>query len=387
MTFHKSYSAMLLLATLAAFIISLSPLRAHEATPSIINMALNGTELTLSIDTNLEALVAGVADETNTENDEEGEKEYLRLRETAPAELSQAFAEMRPTFDPTLGLSLDGTPVELRYQDHSIPPVGDPDIARISTLTYSATLPAASGTLTWDFPSDYGDSVLRVFLPDTVDPVIADYVASGATASVDLNNIAPQTTGEVVWDYIVAGFDHIIPKGLDHILFVIGLFLLSAHLRPLLMQVTMFTLAHTITLALGALGYVNVPGSIVEPLIAASIVFVAVENIFTDRLTAWRPFLIFGFGLLHGLGFASVLGDFGLPTAQFIPALIAFNIGVEIGQLAVIAICFLAVGIWFRNKPWYHSRIVVPASAAIETRAAFWVRDRPGFSACAFLWL
>ncbi|WP_069298326.1 HupE/UreJ family protein [Neptunicoccus sediminis] len=381
MIFPKPYSALLLIATLAAFFISLSPLRAHEATPSIIDMALNGTEVTLSINTNLEAIIAGVADETNTQNAQAGEEEYLRLRETAPEELSEAFAALRPSFDPTLKLSLDGTPVELNYVDHSIPPVGDPAIARVSTLTYNATLPAASGTLTWDFPADYGDSVLRVSLPDTVDPVIADYVASGATASVDLDNIAPQTTTEVVWDYIVAGFDHIIPKGLDHILFVIGLFLLSAHLRPLLMQVTMFTLAHTITLALGALGYVNVPGNIVEPLIAASIVFVAVENIFTERLTAWRPILIFGFGLLHGLGFASVLGDFGLPTAQFIPALIAFNIGVEIGQLAVIAICFLAVGIWFRNKPWYHSRIVVPASAAIAIMAAYWVLERTGFIA------
>ncbi|GGA19858.1 HupE/UreJ family protein [Neptunicoccus cionae] len=376
MTFPKPYSALLLLATLAAFFISLSPLRAHEATPSIIDMALNGSEVTLSINTNLEAIIAGVADESNTENAEAGEEEYLRLRETTPEELAQAYAALRPAFDPTLRLSLDGTPVDLRYVDHTIPPVGDPDIARVSTLTYSATLPSASGTLTWDFPADYGDSVLRVSLPDTVDPVIADYVASGATATVDLDNIAPQSTGEVVWDYIVAGFDHIIPKGLDHILFVIGLFLLSAHLRPLLMQVTMFTLAHTITLALGALGWVNVPGSIVEPLIAASIVFVAVENIFTEKLTAWRPFLIFGFGLLHGLGFASVLGDFGLPTAQFIPALIAFNIGVEIGQLAVIAICFLAVGIWFRNKQWYHSRIVVPASAAIAIMATYWVLER-----------
>lgn len=381
MTFPKPYSALLLLATLAAFFISLSPLRAHEATPSIIDMALNGSEITLSINTNLEAIIAGVADELNTQNAQAGEEEYLRLRETAPEELSEAYAALRPSFDPTLKLSIDGAPVELRYVEHSIPPVGDPAIARISTLTYSATLPAASGTMTWEFPADYGDSVLRVSLPDTVDPVIADYVASGATATVDLDNIAPQTTGEVVWDYIVAGFDHIIPKGLDHILFVIGLFLLSAHLRPLLMQVTMFTLAHTITLALGAMGWVNVPGSIVEPLIAASIVFVAVENIFTEKLTAWRPFLIFGFGLLHGLGFASVLGDFGLPTAQFIPALIAFNIGVEIGQLTVIAICFLAVGIWFHNKPWYHSRIVVPASAAIAIMAAYWVLERTGLIA------
>jgi hypothetical protein len=114
-------------------------------------------------------------------------------------------------------------------------------------------------------------------------------------------------------------------------------------MRPLLTQVSLFTLAHTITLALAALGYVVVPGSIVEPLIAASIVYVAVENIFMKNLSPWRPFVVFGFGLLHGLGFASVLAEFGLPESAFVPALIGFNVGVEIGQLSVIAVMFLCV--------------------------------------------
>lgn len=381
MIFTRQYSAQFFFAIFAVLFIAAAPIQAHESTPSIIDMTLDGSSATISINTNLEALIAGIADETNTENAEDGEDEYLRLRDASSTDLDAAFSRFRSSFDPTLSLALNGQAIPLTYESHSIPEVGDTAVARTSTLTYSATLPALSGTLTWQFPADYGDSVLRLLTPDAVDPILADYVASGATATINLDDIAPQTLTEVVLDYIVAGFDHIIPKGLDHILFVIGLFLLSAHLRPLLMQVTMFTLAHTITLALGATGWVSVPGSIVEPLIAASIVFVAVENIFTEKLSPWRPFLIFGFGLLHGLGFASVLGDFGLPTAQFIPALIAFNIGVEIGQLTVIAICFLAVGIWFRNKPWYHSRIVVPASAAIAIMAGYWVLERVGLIA------
>ena len=139
------------------------------------------------------------------------------------------------------------------------------------------------------------------------------------------------------------GFDHIVPKGLDHILFVLGLFFLAAQFRPLLLQISLFTLAHTITLALAALGYVNLPGSIVEPLIAASIVFIAIENVWARGISRWRPFVIFGFGLLHGLGFASVLGEFGLPEETFVAALIGFNVGVEVGQLAVIAVMFLCV--------------------------------------------
>ncbi|HGG63113.1 MAG TPA: HupE/UreJ family protein, partial [Rhodobacteraceae bacterium] len=187
---------------------------------------------------------------------------------------------------------------------------------------------------------------------------------------------AQQTGWQTFLHYIPVGFDHILPKVLDHILFVLGLFFLSTHLRPLLWQVTAFTLAHTVTLALGAMGWVTVPASIVEPLIAASITYVAIENVFTSGLSRWRPFVIFGFGLLHGLGFASVLGEFGIPDDQFFPALIAFNVGVELGQLTVISLAFLAVGMWFRNKPWYRSRISIPASVVIATIGAYWFFER-----------
>ena len=108
----------------------------------------------------------------------------------------------------------------------------------------------------------------------------------------------------------------------------------------------------------------------------ASIVFVAVENLFTDRLHRWRPFVIFAFGLLHGLGFAGVLAEIGLPKAHFVSALVGFNIGVELGQLAVIAACFLAVGLWFRHRQWYRQAITMPASIAVACIAVIWVVER-----------
>jgi hydrogenase/urease accessory protein HupE len=147
-------------------------------------------------------------------------------------------------------------------------------------------------------------------------------VAGGLTVSA----------GEVFRDYIGIGFTHIVPKGLDHILFVVGLFLLSPRLKPLLIQITSFTVAHSVTLALAMLGVISAPASIVEPLIAASIVFIAVENLATNRLSPWRPFVVFGFGLLHGLGFAGVLTEIGLSPAHFASGLIAFNVGVELGS-------------------------------------------------------
>jgi hypothetical protein len=188
--------------------------------------------------------------------------------------------------------------------------------------------------------------------------------------------LQPKSRSEVIVEYIVLGFTHILPLGLDHILFVLGIFLLSLHLKPLLLQVTAFTVAHTITLALSLYGVIAVPASIVEPLIALSIVYVAVENITTSELKPWRVYVVFGFGLLHGMGFAGVLTELGLPSNEFVTALIAFNVGVELGQLAVIGGAFFAVGFWFRDKPWYRQRIVIPGSLGIAVMGAWWTVQR-----------
>jgi hypothetical protein len=188
--------------------------------------------------------------------------------------------------------------------------------------------------------------------------------------------VREKSRAEVIAQYTGLGFTHILPYGLDHILFVLGLFLLSVRWKPLLIQVTAFTVAHTLTLALSVYGVVALPPTIVEPLIAASIVYVAVENIATARLHAWRPFVVFGFGLLHGLGFAGVLEEIGLPRGEFVTGLLSFNVGVELGQLAVIAIAYLLVGHWFKHRPWYRARVVIPASALIAATGAYWTVER-----------
>ena len=179
----------------------------------------------------------------------------------------------------------------------------------------------------------------------------------------------------VAWRYLHLGFWHIIPEGLDHILFVGGLFLLSAKLKPLLLQVTAFTVAHTVTLALSTYGAVRLSPSIVEPPIALSIAYVATENLFTRELTPWRPAVVFLFGLLHGLVFAGVLGELGIPEPDFLVALLSFNVGVKAGQLAVLVLAFVTVG-WFRNKPWYRARVTVPMSLIVAIIGLYWAWER-----------
>ena len=175
--------------------------------------------------------------------------------------------------------------------------------------------------------------------------------------------------------YVRLGFEHILPGGLDHILFVLALFLASTRLKPLLIQVSVFTLAHTITLGLAATGWITAPAAVVEPLIAASIAFVAFENLVAKDMTPWRPLLVFGFGLFHGLGFASALLDLGMPDDQFLTALVGFNIGVELGQLTVILAAWVLLHRWFA-RPWYRRWVVLPASFLIALAGSWWAIQR-----------
>jgi hypothetical protein len=124
------------------------------------------------------------------------------------------------------------------------------------------------------------------------------------------------------------------------------------------------------------LGIISLPSSMVEPLIAASIVYVAVENLFTGTMSRWRPVIVFCFGLLHGLGFASVLNEIGLQSGHFVVGLISFNVGVELGQLTVVAACFATVGFWFRSKSWYRAGVTVPASLMVAAVGAYWFVER-----------
>lgn len=171
------------------------------------------------------------------------------------------------------------------------------------------------------------------------------------------------------------GFKHILPQGLDHILFVLGLFLLSPKLKPLLWQVTTFTVAHSVTLALGVLGIFALPGRMVEPIIALSITVVAIENLFRSEVSPGRWAAVFGFGLIHGMGFASVLSEVGLPRDQLGMALLCFNVGVELGQLTVIALAFAATR-WCADRAWYGPWVRRPACLLIALTGVVWTVER-----------
>lgn len=352
------------------------PAVAHEVAPTIADLSHADGRARLVLRMNAEAFVAGIDLDGLTDTDDSpANNDYDALRALPPDVFADRLRAALPQILPGIDLRADGAAVPLTEAGIDMQDPGDPALPRQTILTLDGALPAVTTALQLGWARGSGSLVLRQQGPELP---FTGLIAPGTQSP--LIPLAGQGEAKSGWqtfvDYIPVGFDHIVPKGLDHILFVLALFFLSTRWTTLLWQVSAFTLAHTITLAAGALGWVSVPGYIVEPLIAASIAFVAIENVLNDRLSRWRPMVIFGFGLLHGLGFAAVLADFGLPADQFIPALIGFNVGVEVGQLAVIAAAFLAVGLWFGQKSWYRARISIPASVVIGLVGAFWVVER-----------
>ncbi len=181
------------------------------------------------------------------------------------------------------------------------------------------------------------------------------------------------------WLYTKIGVGHILPGGLDHILFVLALLLASTQLRSLVLQITMFTLAHSLTLGMAAAGWLTLNSAWVEALIAATIAYVAIENLFLKQMPKRRLPVVFLFGLLHGLGFAGFFGELSLPDDQFFSGLIGFNIGVEIGQITVL-LGALLVALGLRRSlgtpERYRRAVVLPGSLLIGAVGLFWTVER-----------
>jgi hydrogenase/urease accessory protein HupE len=350
---------------------------AHKLRPAIVNATLQEDGgYRFVIQTNMEAILAGIGPQHQDTANAPQARTYDTLRKLPPAELEVRIREFGARFLEGVTLTVDGVRTEPKLDLVRVPEVGDVATDRVSTLTLTGMLPAGSSTLTWRYSADYGDNVLRITREHDAE-VRSQWLAAGEESHVfSLNaETAALSRGEVAWRYLLLGYTHIVPKGLDHILFVLGIFLLSRRWGPLLWQVTAFTLAHSITLALSMYGVFSLSPRIVEPLIALSIVYVALENVFTRELKPWRVIVVFCFGLLHGMGFAGVLTELGLPRGEFVTALITFNLGVEGGQLSVIALAFAMVGL-FRQRDWYRQRIVVPASLAISAVGLYWTVER-----------
>ncbi len=350
---------------------------AHEVSPNIAEIRIEGKSIYVDLRLNVEAFLAdlNLAGLTNTDEAEESTA-YKSNRALSAGDLERKLIQSWHKFAPMIKVKLSDihTLSDWKFSAISVEDVENLDLPRMSQVSFSINTIDRITHTTLQFDKRFGTTILRQI---GVENGLTEILGPGQEST----NIVSENGGlkspfSRFLEYIPIGFDHVVPDGLDHILFVVGLFLLSLKLSTLLWQVTAFTLAHSVTLIAGTLGVISVPASIVEPLIAASIVFIAVENIFFARLNPWRAAIVFAFGLLHGLGFASVLAEFGLPEGQYIPALIGFNLGVEFGQLSVIAFAFATLALPFGRSSYYRSRLSIPISCIIAIIGVWWILER-----------
>ena len=368
---------------LAGLVLAAPAAIADIVKPALVEISVNtnGT-YRIEVRASIEALLTGINARYKNTQEAPTAEAYDKLRGLQPEELQLAFEPFRQIFASEIRLSFDGQPVPLTVTRVEIPEPGYTKVPRISVITLDGRIARSIESVVWYYPERFGDNAVRVRQVDESNEKWhwSDWQwlrNDRPSEPFSLTEVfTRQSITDVIGTYMVAGFEHILPRGTDHILFILGIFLLSTRMRPLLWQVTMFTVAHTITLGLSTAGIIELPANIVEPLIALSIAYIGFENVFASSLHISRLFIVFGFGLLHGMGFASVLADFGMPADAFMTALISFNIGVELGQLAVISLAYLAVGLWFSRKPWYRKAVIVPASMAIAMIGLYWTWDR-----------
>jgi len=289
----------------------------------------------------------------------------------APADrLQTLLAGFDEIFRRRIKLAFDGSEVRPSIEYSVVPPI-DAVSAAAATIRLTGPVPANAQNFTWNFGWTFASYAM------TVGSATQWLEGAESSSPLPLTSVtAPPSRISTARRYLKLGFTHIVPYGLDHMLFVLGIYLLSRRARSVLMQVSAFTVAHSITLGLSMYGLIAVPPRIVEPMIAMSIAYVAIENLFLSELKSWRIGLVFAFGLLHGMGFAGALKELGLPRSEFVTALLTFNVGVEAGQLAVIATAFLLVGWHCAHRDWYRSRVVIPASMLIACTAAYWTVER-----------
>ena len=223
---------------------------------------------------------------------------------------------------------------------------------------------------------NFKESNLQYYARITGFTILAMLISQPLWAHVVVGELEKMSKSQAAVVYLGLGYQHILPLGFDHILFILSLFLLSPKLKPLLWQATAFTVAHSITLGLAMYHVITPPAKIVEPVIALSILYVALENIFSPKLKRSRIGIVFLFGLVHGMGFAGALGHLGLPKDAYLTCLVMFNAGVELGQLTVILTAYFLLAKWFGDKPYYRKYIVIPLSVIIAIIAAYWTVQR-----------
>ena len=359
------------IALLLGVLVATGSVSAHEIGTTRVTVAFTPSgEYDIEVSTDAAALVARL----------ESAAGQPRSGTLAAEDLIRRVEELGPQWLGQVRVSFDDRAVtpRLEYPRHRDAPVTDDELFApvVAKIHLRGPIPPGARTFRWQYEltaSTYGLTVTSA----SRQPHPTEWLEAGQVSRVySLGADSRESPAKVALGYLALGFTHILPHGVDHILFVLGLFLFSPRLAPLLWQVSAFTLAHTLTLGLTLYKVVPSFPEVVEPLIALSIVYVAIENLTTSELRVGRLALVFAFGLLHGMGFAGALAAADLPGDELLIGLVGFNLGVEAGQIAVLAAAFLLVASWSRDPLVYRRLVVVPASLLIAVTGVYWTIQR-----------
>jgi hypothetical protein len=344
----------LLLFTLVGIGLASAALRAHDPGLSSLDVDVIGNVVTTSLS------IAGTD-----------------VALIAPGGEMAARSKLRALAHDAIRLSLDGE--TLRAVDEDVTLEHGAARVRLSFAIPASSRRANRLTITSDVPKrvSRGHRELVVVAVQGRETIEKVFDAQSHSVAVDLGGGSPQA-GRNAWSFLTLGIRHIL-SGYDHLVFLAGLLLAACAVRELLVALTAFTAGHSVSLAMVVIAGVHAPASIVEPLIAASIAWIGLENLAGARRRA-RWFVVFGFGLIHGFGLAGALMDlgFGSSAADVAVALISFNAGVEVGQLAVAALMLPLV--WMmRSRPQWHATLLPACSVLIAMAGGYWLIERLSF--------
>ncbi len=365
------------------FVFFQGSLKSHEIKPAVLDLIIENQSISMDLKINAEIVLANIdASQYVDTNNSPQANIYDQYRSQSALELKDAINNHWEKFQEKIVVSFEDTLAALTLKEIQTEEELNLELPRETSLRVEFI--NSNKPFTIQFDKSLGPVVLRQFKNfDKQEVLYTAYLQPGEISSLITHTNQNSTLGTIA-EYTHLGIIHIIPKGLDHILFILGIFFYSLRFKNLLWQVTMFTLAHSITLILASLGIIAISPAIIEPLIALSICLVAIENIlqkdfkFKNRSSLIRYGIIFFFGLIHGLGFASVLGEIGMNMGQLFLSLVSFNIGVEIAQIGIIILMFAVVYIP-SQKTWYRQLIQIPISLVISIVGLYWFIERVFF--------
>ena len=349
--------------------------------PALVEISIfPDRDVEVSIDLSIEGAITGIGTKYKNTLDAPNSDKYDELRALQPVELKQKFDIFQPKYTEDIVFSVNEVKQKLNFHSAKIDIVGYKKRPRKSTLKYYVELDEWPKTISWQYGKVYGDSALRYRVYKKNEYTWNDWIwlrDGESSGKIAIHESEPINVRQKLLQFISIGFDHVVPLGWDHLLFIVGMALSTFLLKRLLLLVTAFTVAHTLTLGMAMYGLIEMPANFVEPVIAFSISYVAIENIFGNQSIMRKSLIVFLFGLIHGLGFASMLKNFDMEPDSFLVTLIGFNVGVELAQIAIVICVLLTVLINKKIFPnHYRQVLIIPVSVIISIIGFWWGIER-----------